>query len=288
MTRSWPVAMVVLLSACGGSPYAGFKQAEDGVYLRYNMLGDGEVVPADSDSVLLRVRVARYGDEPGSFMSTERWYRAGDLRIGVMAPVMRRIHSGDSLSLIAAQGEWPWSALASGIVNPASETDTLQAEVSLLDVRTPAMIRAAMADLQRSDPARFEQQVIARWIAEQGVGMSRWGTSDLHYSIVGTPKDTARAHLGDRVMVSWTGRRLAEGTAFDERESFSWRFGDSDQVIKGIEVAVSLLREGQSGSFVIPSMLAFGPRGIPGTLDPSCPVLYQVALIRVERTAPNN
>lgn len=288
MRRPWLVAMVALLGACERSPYEGFKLADEGVYQRYHVLGEGEAVPTDSDSVLLRVRVARYGDEPGSFMSTERWYLAGDLRTGAMAPVMRRIHEGDSMSLIAVQSRWPWAALASGMVERASDSDTLQAEVSLRDVRTPAMMREEMADLKRSDPIRFEHQLIARWIASNGNGMAPWGSSDLHYAIEGVARDTSRARAGDKVTVSWSGSRLMEGTLFDDRASFSWRFGDSDQVVKGIEVAVSLLREGQSGSFVIPSALAFGSRGIPGTLDPSCPVLYHVALIRVERTAPNN
>ncbi|MCB9184741.1 MAG: FKBP-type peptidyl-prolyl cis-trans isomerase [Flavobacteriales bacterium] len=285
--RKWFAALVVLC-ACGRSPYAGFKQVDDETFLRHHVLGEGEAAPSDEDSVLLRVRVARLGEDPGSFLSTERWYLARDLRRGAMAPVLRRIHEGDSMSVIAPQRRWPWKEISLGAVPAAMDTVMLRAEIALIRLRTPAMISAEMSALQRSDPIRFEQQVIARWIAEDGRDWQRWGTSDLFYRMSGAARDTARLHAGDRATVSWAGERLIEGTAFDERPTFSWRFGDSDQVIKGLEVAASLLRPGQEGLFIIPSAMAFGDRGVPGTLEPHSPVLYRVALIDAERTTANH
>lgn len=275
------------ICACGGSPFPGFKQVDDSAYLKHHVLGDGSVVPSDSDSVLLRVRFARFGEEPGSFMSTERWYLTRDLRSGAMLPVLRRLHVGDSMSVIADQGSWPWATLAQGTVPALNDTALLQMEISMRDLRSPAMIRADLDRLKDADPLRFEQQLIVRWIAENGEEWTRWGSSDLYYRIEGEPFDTARVRFGEHVTLSWKGVRLVEGTVFDDRTSFEWRFGDTDQVIKGLEVATSLLRPGQMGNFIIPSSLAFGERGIPGTLEPRSPVLYSVSLREAERTMAN-
>jgi FKBP-type peptidyl-prolyl cis-trans isomerase len=53
-----------------------------------------------------------------------------------------------------------------------------------------------------------------------------------------------------------------------------------------LEVAVHLLREGQLGTFLFPSEMAFGAKGIPGVLDPYMPVMYSVRLEKVERASP--
>ena len=42
--------------------------------MKLRMLGEGEVLPTDSDSVLMRVRMARHDGAPGSLFSTEHWY----------------------------------------------------------------------------------------------------------------------------------------------------------------------------------------------------------------------
>ncbi|MBK9177569.1 MAG: FKBP-type peptidyl-prolyl cis-trans isomerase [Flavobacteriales bacterium] len=276
-----------LLASCDRSPYAGYKVVGEEVHMRYHRLGDGETVPSDSDSVFVRFRVSYFGDEPGSFLSTDRWYRAGDLRAGAMVPVLRRMHAGDSMSVIAEQRLWPWRAMSGGAVPAAADSATLQTEIALLAIRTPAEVRKEMVDMRRSDPAAFERLIIQSFIDRSTDSLTRWGTSDMHYAIAAITDDTARVRFGDRITVAWKGSRLIEGTVFDERPMFSWRYGDPDQVIKGIEVAVSLLRAGQEGSFVIPSSLAFAGRGIPGTLEPYSPVLYHVRLVGVERARAN-
>jgi peptidyl-prolyl cis-trans isomerase A (cyclophilin A) len=95
--------------------------------------------------------------------------------------------------------------------------------------------------------------------------------------------------FGDHVTISYQGRRMEDGLLFDDTrkngEAFSFRFGDKDQVMPGLEVAVHLLREGQEGTFLFPSDLAFGAKGIPGVLEPHMPVDYTVRLDKVERAS---
>lgn len=270
-----------LLLACGRSPYAGYKDAGHGAHLRLHKLGDGEALATDSDSVLLRVRVAPRGDAPGSLLSTERWYAARDLRSGALVPVLRRMHEGDSMSVIARQERWPWPVLSAGKVKAAADTALLQAELALLRIKTPKQWRAEA--LRMADPEGYEQWAIARHVQQNGHEWARWGTSAMRYAVSGAPADTARVAPGDMVTVGWTGKRLADGSIFDEQSAFTWRYGDPDQVIGGIQAAVSLLRPGQRGVFVLPSAMAYGERGIPGVLPPWSPVVYEVRLLAVER-----
>ena len=95
--------------------------------------------------------------------------------------------------------------------------------------------------------------------------------------------------VGDHITISYKGRRIEDGQVFDDTqrngEPLSFTYGDKDQVMKGLEVAVHLLREGQEGSFIFPSEYAFSAKGIPDVLDPYMPVEYTVRLEKVQRSS---
>ena len=285
---SWIVGLTVLfLFGCGRSPHPGYKLVGDSVHLKYIVLGEGDRLATDSDSALIRFRVALVGEEPGSFLSTERWYAAADLRRGAMVHVLRRAHEGDSMSVIAPASNWPWAVMANADIDPAPDTTELVTELSLIGIRSRQWYEEAELVQRRSDPQAYERKVIASYLANTAEPWQRWGTSELYYVITGNALDTNRVKRGQQVRLSWSGQRLEDGKVFDETGpgsgSFTWRFGDPDQVIEGIAIAVSLLREGQEGAFIVPADLAFGGKGIEGMLDPWTPVRYTVRLEGVER-----
>jgi hypothetical protein len=278
------------LIACSRSPYEGFKRVGDDVHLRYHVLGDGETLPMDSDHVRIRIRAGRPGGGAGELFSTEAVYEVNVLRNGAFLPVLARIHEGDSMSLIAPVEAWPWSALMNGAGAVIPDTGMVQMEISLIAIRTPAMARMENERLRRNDPLGFENELLQAYLVANGAGYERWGTSGMYYRISGEALDTAEVRLGDHVTIAYKGRRVEDGVLFDDTDrngvEFSFRFGDKDQVMQGLEVAVHLLREGQQGSFLFPSEMAFGSKGIPAVLDPYMPVEYTVRLVKVERAGP--
>lgn len=286
MNKFLLLVVVGVVVACGGSPYPGFKEASEGVHLRYISLGEGVRIVGDSDSVHLRIRAARVGEAPGSFWSTQQWYLVKDIRSGALLPVFRRMHEGDSMSVIAPVAMWPWAGLAAGTAM-GSDTTLLCTQLSLLDLRTPAQMRADAERLRRNDPLAFERRLINAFMARSKKDWTQWGTSDMYYRITGAAKDTNQVRYRETVQLVWEGMRLEDGRVFDMQgqngNTFPWSFGTPDQVIPGIGTAVSLLREGQEGTFILPSSMAFEAHGIPGTLEPNSPVVYSVRLVSVER-----
>lgn len=280
--------LVVLISACGRSPYAGYKAMGGDIHLRLLALGDGNDLPTDSDSVLVRLRLGHHGGEAGDLFSTERTYLVKDIRSGALKPVMRRLHVGDSMSVIAPSTSWPWEVITEGAKVDVPDTGMVQGEISLRALRTPAMMRTEAEILKRDDPLGYELRLIAAYLERARSPYARWGTSDIHHHITGTPSDTNAVFVGDQVTISYQGRSIEGGRLFDDTGRnggpLTFTYGDRDQVINGIEVAVQLLREGQEGSFILPSLYAFGAKGIPGVLDPHMPVVYTVRLEKVLRS----
>jgi FKBP-type peptidyl-prolyl cis-trans isomerase FkpA len=75
---------------------------------------------------------------------------------------------------------------------------------------------------------------------------------------------------------------LIDGKVFDssyERgEPISFLLG---QVIQGWQEGVQLMPVGSKYEFVIPGDLAYGSRGVPGTIPPNAPLIFEVELLKI-------
>jgi FKBP-type peptidyl-prolyl cis-trans isomerase len=286
MTRFRVIQCIAFLLA-GCSEHPGFKEVQEDVFLKYHALGEGEVPAREGDSILVRMRMALVGEAVGSLLSTQRWYAAEDMLSGALLPILQRVHEGDSVSVIARSMSIPWELVAPrGFMPPAGVTH-VQVEFAMYSIRTPEMIAEEQELHRQADPEGFERKLILAFIERSGHSWEQWGTSSLFHRISGEALDTTRVQAGDLVRVSWRGSRLDDGALIDDSHHnggpFAFRFGDQDQVIKGIETAVVLLREGQEGEFIMPSEMAFGARGVPGVVEPWSPVRYVVKLEGVKR-----
>lgn len=105
--------------------------------------------------------------------------------------------------------------------------------------------------------------------------------SGLQYRVL-TEGTGASPTARDRVEVHYKGT-LIDGTQFDS----SYDRGQTIEfplsgVIKGWTEGVQLMKEGAVYEFVIPSDLAYGPRGISGVIPPGATLIFQVELISVK------
>ncbi len=282
-------ALIVLALLHSCSPYPDHKQIAADTYIKLHVLGEGDELPQDGDSLLLRVRISEVDGDHGSIFSTENWYAVKDLRYGSIALLLQRSHQGDSLSMICPADRLPWEALLHEKDTLRHSANTLlRTEISIRELRTSAQMKMDEERLRLEDPMRFEQELLGSFIPRLGTAWQRWGTSDIHYNIQGAAIDTAQVKAGDIVTISYIGKRIEDGSTFDSSDNngmpYTFRFGDEDQVIQGVEVAISLLREGQEIDIVLPSIYAFGDKGVEGKIAPYTPVLYSVRLEHVERS----
>jgi hypothetical protein len=273
------VALVAV--ACGTAP-EGYEDLGDGVHWRLIELGDGERTAQDEDSVHVALRITAAASPRTVLYAGAAWCAAIDLRGSAFDGALGRMHAGDRAHVIAPYGRIPWKALRAA---PPASDDTARVLVDLVleAVGAPAGHRQEHAP----GPAADGRRAVQLYLGRGGAPWHRWGNSMFHYRIEGPARDTARVRHGDRVTIHYTGRRLVDSVLVDdpllEGEGFSFRFGDRDQVVEGMEVAVSLLREGETGHFILPGEMAFGARGVPGAVAPYEPLLYTVRLVRVER-----
>jgi FKBP-type peptidyl-prolyl cis-trans isomerase len=284
------VACTAVLAGCSRSPLPGGTEIQDGVYWRLNMLGEGERLPTDSDSVQVRVRVARPGAAPGSLYSTERWYAMA--AAGGAEPLFGRMRQGDSATVLMRGSRAPWEALGTGHTALGLDTGWVQLEFSMRAVRSPqqsrALARAALLARNEADEGRILDDFFAKSKVHWDSTMGLW------YKLDSPAVAGPRIQSGDLVTLAYTASFLDNGRVFDRRSAqdggLTFRLGDPDQVIKGLEIAAHLLpRQGSGGRFILPAELAFGPLGSSsGIVPPWTPVQYEIQVLSAEQanTAP--
>jgi peptidylprolyl isomerase/FKBP-type peptidyl-prolyl cis-trans isomerase FkpA len=93
------------------------------------------------------------------------------------------------------------------------------------------------------------------------------------------------AENGNNVTVDYVGT-LTDGTKFDSSidrgTPFSFTLG-LGQVIKGWDLGVAGMKIGEKRRLTIPSELAYGPNGIPGSaIGPNATLVFEVDLLGID------
>jgi FKBP-type peptidyl-prolyl cis-trans isomerase len=96
----------------------------------------------------------------------------------------------------------------------------------------------------------------------------------------------AKAMSGDTVSVHYDGTTLAEGKKFDSsrerNQPFEFPVGQGF-VIPGWDEAFLLFPEGTQATLLIPSKLAYGEQGAPGSpIGPNAALIFEIELIKVK------
>lgn len=112
--------------------------------------------------------------------------------------------------------------------------------------------------------------------------------SGLQYAVLKeAPQGALSPELGNKVVVHYTGwldNNGTPGTQFDSSvsrgEPFIFRVGIG-QVIKGWDEGVLSMKVGEKRRLTIPSLLAYGPRGVPGAIPPHAALIFDVELLGI-------
>ena len=90
--------------------------------------------------------------------------------------------------------------------------------------------------------------------------------------------------LGDEVTINLRGCFINKLT-FDDalaEKPFTFTYGEQEQIIKGLEIAIKGMRKGQKSKIIIPSQLAFGARGSTTSIvPPYTTVIYDLEIVNV-------
>jgi len=127
-----------------------------------------------------------------------------------------------------------------------------------------------------------EQAVFVTYMTENNLPQTEPTQSGLYYIETKAGKGNTPQN-GQTCMVHYTGRFL-DGRVFDssvERGApFAFALGQN-QVIKGWDEGVALMKKGGKAVLLIPANLAYGEHG-SGSIPPNTPLMFEVELIDIQ------
>ncbi len=160
---------------------------------------------------------------------------------------------------------------------PKMTYDEAKAEIQAYFTEMEKKQRAAAEEAGKQNLAAGEA-----FLAENGKRVEVKTTSTgLQYEVL-TEGDGPRPEATDQVEVHYTGK-LIDGTVFDSSvdRGMPATFGVT-QVIPGWVEALQMMKEGSKWRLFIPSNLAYGPNGAPGSpIGPNATLIFDVELLKV-------
>lgn len=147
---------------------------------------------------------------------------------------------------------------------------------------TPTTYTTPPAASSAAEQAEMDQAAIRKHLQAAGKTMSVT-TSGIHYEITnGAKTKNAALASGEEVVAHYHGTFL-DGKVFDSSvdrgRPFAFAVGS---VIPGWREAIRMMEVGDKGTFIIPSHLAYGPKGYPGLIEPSTVLKFEIELLGIK------
>ncbi len=163
----------------------------------------------------------------------------------------------------------------------------LQFFVGLKDFKTEEQMRAMQAQLEEQEKIKGQESqmkegtIIKEYLEKNGI--TQTPTASGLIIVTKTKGNGVKPAKGQKVTVHYTGT-LMDGTKFDSSvdrgDPFVFTLGQG-QVISGWDEGIAELEVGGSATLIIPSSIAYGPRGT-GPIGPYSPLVFEVQLLKVE------
>jgi FKBP-type peptidyl-prolyl cis-trans isomerase len=288
-------ACAFILGSCSDSQFDGYDKAESGLHYKFFTqnedsqkveLGDGIIIrylitKESNDSVIVdSKKVSENGSGYIQFGLSKSSFK------GSFEDGMLMMHKGDSAAFIVSADSFFLKTNEQNALPPGFKPgDHLRAVIKIKEVRTKKELeenqkkQQAEQEAMMKDAEGKEKPALEKYLTDNNIKVQPTA-SGLYY--IETKKGNgASPKPTDMVTVHYTGK-LMDGTVFDssEKQGQPAQF-QLNQVIPGWTEALQLMKKGGKAQLVIPSKLAYGPRG-GGPIPPFAPLVFDVELIDIK------
>jgi FKBP-type peptidyl-prolyl cis-trans isomerase len=287
------ILIAVLLHSCTDPAFKGYTETDTGLFYKLQAIGDGGKRPGFGDYLQLRVSYKTLKDSIflDSYSSNETGMVILPFNhssfVGSFEEGLRSMNEGDSVSFIVDANKLFTHFFKAPLPLFLNEGDKVNMAVTLNRILNKEEYAAKILE--------FEDIIADRDIEEQRKLKNYLDTIRTHFSFFSSGMYYQpivqgagnNAEQGDVVKVNYRGYFL-DGRQFEstyERgQGLEFKLGEQGQVVKGIELAISLLNEGAKAKFIIPSQLAFGEAGSStGIVPPFSTVIYEIELLSINK-----
>jgi FKBP-type peptidyl-prolyl cis-trans isomerase FkpA len=277
------IAVLTLLLACDTA-----KEKETPNGLKYTIIETGDGVLPKTDEVLVfdyELRDSKdslWGEtfKEGIPAATKIGDSTQLANEDGMTQMFRMLSEGDSVRTKMPVKEFFSKVVGAPVPPHVDTTLSIIYTIKVQDIMSVEdYLQAREAQLKKREERVFSQDTeeIGKYLSDQNT-TAQQDTSGLQY-IIHSNTGGKKPSLDDCVEVKYTGRFLKSGEVFDQSDRISFPLNG---VIAGWKLGIPMLGKGDSGTFYIPSKLAYGPQGYPGAIPPDAVLIFDVTLLDVK------
>jgi FKBP-type peptidyl-prolyl cis-trans isomerase len=277
-------SLASVLSACKQSKYPGYELSETGLYYKIEKENKDAKKPTVGDIITVDLVLSNSLNDSVIFDSRK-------FEKSQKFPLFESKYKGSIEEGFAMLGE---GDSASFIINPDSFYSFTTQQPRPKFLKEGAMLKFAVKlkkveskEEYKAEQAKKDLEALSAELAKLNEYLSsknitaKPDSTGLYY-IETKSGSGALAQSGDSVVVHYEGT-LLDGKVFDSSigrgEPISFSLGRG-MVIPGWEIGLSKMKKGAEATLIIPSKLAYGPRGM-GPIPPAATLVFKVQLINI-------
>ncbi len=288
----WFAALMMsatVFTSCSNAKTGKWQTTKDGLkYKFYEQNKEGNV-PAEGDYVTVEMIYRT----PDSVL-----FNSSKLPKPMELPMVASVHQADiyeGLGLMHVGDSATFACNADSVFQKLfrfrqvpenlKDVDTILFDVKLVSVTSKEDKMKEEQEAQRKQQEEMlknkaeEAGKLQKYLTDNNITVAP--TADSLFIVVTKKGNGPKPQKGDKVTVHYTGY-LLDGTKFDSSvdrgKPFEFELGEG-RVIKGWDEGIAALNKGSKAKLIIPSKLAYGPRGAGGVIPPYAPLVFDVELI---------
>ncbi|MBL0049803.1 MAG: FKBP-type peptidyl-prolyl cis-trans isomerase [Bacteroidetes bacterium] len=294
---SYFLVLFIFLIACRlekeKERYPGFSPTKSGLYYHRHNIGEGKNYPSENDFLEVQLQFKKMNDQliPVSIFRNEKGldtlHFSQEKTKFQFYEALSLLSEGDSCTFIMSTHLLFDTTNFSGILIPFNGDSLVKMEAKLIHLKTPKQQEIERISYQRlcAELAADEELVLNHFLDTSSQKFPKIPDENGLYFYLLKKGNGKAAKAGDAITIRYTGTFL-NGEKFDnstyEKEALSFKLGEPGQVIKGIELAIYKMREGDIAKVLLPSSLAFGSKGSAGGIvSPFKTVTFALEILKI-------
>ena len=281
----------ILIFSCGENKFPGFSETSNGLYYKILGIGDGNRNAEVGDVVTAQIIIM--SEKDSVLFDTKSFGLEGAVTFKLKEPQCKKDYSegfqflseGDSAAFITDAYTLFIKINNETIPSGMNLESIIRVEAKILKIRTAEEHQTFLEEeKKRMEMAEFEEKkILDKYIADSNI-VSKPIANGMYYLKInegkGNPPDS-----GSVAVINYRGYFL-NGKLFDstyDTQPFEYVVAGEEQLIRGLEIGLRRMHEGEKAKFIIPSHLAFGSSGSStGIVPPFTTLIYEVELLKVQ------
>ncbi|MBN2667978.1 MAG: FKBP-type peptidyl-prolyl cis-trans isomerase [Bacteroidales bacterium] len=279
------LSLIFVATACD-SPFPDFEDSPKGFYYQFYKLGEDTLTAQYNDYVT--VNIAYSTVEDSLFFSAKRQFQIQKADYnGAIDECFRMMSEGDSAVFLISADVFFTKTLEVERPSFLKATDFFKVSVEMLGFISESQFEKEKKEFLAwiDDFSQYEKTKLNHYLESCNNDYST-NPQGFYKMIVDTGiGETVK--FGDTLVLQYEGRFI-NGKFFDStykrNRPFEFIYGTEWQVIKGIELVVAGMKEGEKSIVILPSELAFGSGGNSnGVIPPFSTLIYEIELTQIRR-----